>query len=449
MKSERLGTDPMGRLILRMTLPTVAAQIVNLLYNIVDRIFIGHIPGIGDAALTGVGVTSPLIIIISAFSAFFGQGGAPLAAIELGKKERERAEKILGNSVTLLVITGLVLMVLIGLFKKPILYAIGASSETYPYASSYLSIYLLGTIPVLLSVGLGPFAIAQGASRIAMLATVAGAGANIALDWLLVSVLPFGVRGAAVATVISQCISGLWILLYLLLRADTMRIRRQHLRVRWSIFRKIASLGVSPFVMSSTESVIGFVMNSGLQRYGGDLYVGCLTVMQSVMQIVSVPVTGFTQGVTPIVSYNYGAGNRKRVVSAVKWMLLIMFSYTTIFAGASMLFPGFFARIFTSKAELIALTERALPVFMAGMLIFGVQRVCQTAFLALGQAKVSLFIALLRKVILLVPLALVLPLRFGAFGIYWAEPIADVLAAVTCGIIFLCTFRKILDRPPA
>lgn len=447
MESDRLGNEPIGRLVLRMALPTVAAQIVNLLYVIVDRIFIGHIPETGDLALTGVGVVAPIVTIVSAFSAFFGQGGAPLASIALGHGDRDRAEKILGSCTTLLAVTSVLLTVLIAVLSRPLLYLVGASDETFAYASEYLNIYICGTLPVLLSLGLAPFVIAQGGSRLSMLATVAGCGINIGLDGLFVGVLKLGVGGAAAATVISQTVSAAMLLHYLVFRAQTMRLRRSRMGVSLAVVLPIAALGVSPFVMSSTESLIGFVMNSGLRDWGGDDYVGCLTVMQSVIQFISVPVVGFTQGVTAVISYNYGAGRIDRVKRTCWIVFGVLTSYSVLVAGSAMLFPGFYARIFTDQETIIGLTASYLPLFISGMNIFGIQRCCQTIFLALKQAKISLFIALLRKVFLLVPLAILLPYALGVGGIYLAEPIADTVAALTCGVIFLCTIRKILERP--
>ena len=287
MESDKLGKEQMGRLIFRMALPTVTAQLVNLLYNIVDRIFIGHIPEIGDTALTGVGVVHPIIVIISAFSAFFGNGGAPLAAIALGKGDRQRAERILGNCVTMLTALSFLLPTVVLTFMKPLLGVMGASNATIGYATDYLTIYLFGTLSVLLTMGLAPFIVAQGRSKMVMTATVASAAANIVLDWLLVNVFSWGVRGAAIATVVSQTISAVWFLLFLCKKADSIAIKPKNLKLDWHILGAIAALGISPFVMSSTESLIGFVMNSGLQSYGGDVYVGCLTVMQSVMQFLS------------------------------------------------------------------------------------------------------------------------------------------------------------------
>ncbi len=445
MESDKLGKEPIGRLIFRMALPTVTAQLVNLLYNIVDRIFIGHIPEVGNTALTGVGVVHPIIVIISAFSAFFGNGGAPLAAIALGRGDRDKAEKILGNCVTMLTALSVILPTAVFISMKPLLYAIGASEATYTYATDYLSIYLLGTVAVLLTMGLAPFIVAQGRSKLVMVATVASALTNIVLDWLFVNIFSMGVRGAAIATVMSQTVSAVWFMIFLCKKADSITIKPKNLRVDFRVLGSIAAIGISPFVMSSTESLIGFVMNSGLQKYGGDAYVGCLTVMQSVMQFVSTPMSGFTQGVTPVISYNYGAGNRERVVKGIKVIFGVMVTYNFAFVLSSMLFPGFFAQIFTDNQALIDLTVRTMPVFMAGMLVFGIQRSCQTIFVAMREAPASLFVALLRKVILLVPLAIVLPrLGLGAFGIYLAEPISDGVAALTCGVLFACKIRKML-----
>lgn len=448
MNSNQLGTGRLGTLILRMTLPSIAAQLVNLLYSIVDRIYIGHIADIGETALTGIGLATPVVVIISAFSAFVSGGGAPLASIALGQGDRRRAEEILGNGSALLLALSVLLPTVFFSCMHPFLYWIGASDATYPYAAGYLSIYLLGTVLVMTTVGLTPFILIQGKTLIATLSVVLGAAVNIALDPLLIYGLHMGVRGAALATVIAQGCSAAWVLRFLLFKSDQLRIRPRDLRPRAKILLRIGSLGISPFVMSITESIISIVMNSGLRDYGGDLYVGCLTIMQSVMQFIGVPVTGFTQGISPIISYNYGAGYKDRVRKTFRIMLLILFSYTASCALVAMLFPRLLARIFTESPELIALTGRALPIFIAGMLIFGVQRACQTAFLALGQAKFSLFIALLRKIILLVPLALILPRFMGVFGIYWAEPIADATAATVCGLLFLCNFKKILARPP-
>lgn len=444
---EKLGSAPLIRLILGMGIPTLIAQVINLLYNIVDRIYIGHIPEVGATALTGVGLALPMIVIISAFSAFVGAGGAPLSAIALGGGDKEEAERILGNGFSLLALFSVSLMILFFIVKRPVLYLIGASDATFPYADEYMTIYILGTFFVQVTLGMNPYITAQGCSRVAMISILIGAGLNIALDPLFIFAFGMGIRGAALATVISQLVSAVWVLRFLTGEKCSMGIRRDKLRLSGRIVKKVMSLGIAPFIMQATESFISIVMNSGLQRYGGDLYVGALTIMQSIMQFISIPVSGFTQGVQPIMSYNYGAGNRERVKKTYIMMLGIVMAYSVLLTGSIMLFPGVFAKMFTDSAELIALVSRCLPVFLCGLLIFGVQMAGQTTFLALGQAKVSLFIALLRKVILLIPLALILPRITGkAVSIYYAEPISDILSALTCGILFACLFGRILNR---
>ncbi len=444
---EKLGSAPLIRLILGMGIPTLIAQVINLLYNIVDRIYIGHIPEVGATALTGVGLALPMIVIISAFSAFVGAGGAPLSAIALGGGDKEEAERILGNGFSLLALFSVALMILFFIVKRPVLYLIGASDATFPYADEYMTIYILGTFFVQVTLGMNPYITAQGCSRVAMISILIGAGLNIALDPLFIFALGMGIRGAALATVISQLVSAVWVLRFLTRGKCSMGIRRDKLRLSGRIVKKVMSLGIAPFIMQATESFISIVMNSGLQRYGGDLYVGALTIMQSIMQFISIPVSGFTQGVQPIMSYNYGAGNRERVKKTYIMMLGIVMTYSVLLTGSIMLFPEVFAKMFTNNTELITLVSRCLPVFLCGLLIFGVQMAGQTTFLALGQAKVSLFIALLRKVILLIPLALILPRITGkAVSIYYAEPISDILSALTCGILFACLFGKILNR---
>lgn len=445
-KEERMGTAPIGGLMLSMAVPSIIAQIINILYSIVDRIYIGHIEGVGAAALTGVGLTFPIITLISAFSAFAGTGGAPLASIWLGKGERRRAEKILGNALCMLIGFSAILMVVFYIFQKPFLYMFGASDATIGYAMSYLSIYLAGTLFVELALGLNPFLISQGRSREAMMSIVIGAVINIVLDPLFIFVFGWGVQGAAVATVISQAVSAAWNMKCLLDKKAALKIVPACIRPDWAVMGRIASLGVSPFIMRSTESLISIVLNRGLQLYGGDLYVGSLTIMQSVMQLFSAPLAGFTQGVQPIISYNFGAGKFDRVKKTYRAMIGISFLISFVCTLTAMLCPALYAGMFTGDAELISLVGRVMPIFMAGMLIFGLQNGIQPTFLALGQAKISLFIALLRKVILLVPLAIILPKFLGVMGIYYAEPIADITSAVTACILFLCNINQILSR---
>ncbi len=444
---EKLGSAPLFRLMMSMGIPTLVAQIINLLYNIIDRIYIGHIPEVGATALTGVGLALPMIVIISAFSAFVGAGGAPLSAIALGRGQKEEAERILGNGFSLLLIFSAFLMILFFIIKRPVLFLIGASDATFPFANEYMTIYIFGTLFVQISLGMNPYITAQGCSRTAMLSVLIGAVLNIALDPLFIFGFGMGIRGAALATVISQFVSAVWVLRFLTRKERAMGIRKNYLKIRGKIVAKIMSLGVAPFIMQATESFISIVMNSGLQRYGGDMYVGTLTIMQSVMQFVSIPVSGFTQGVQPIMSYNFGAGNIERVKKTYFTMLGIVMSYTILLTISIMAIPGIFARMFTDSSELISLVEKILPVFVCGMLVFGVQMSSQTTFLALGQARISLFIALLRKVILLIPLAIILPKLTGdVMFIYYAEPISDVTSALTCGILFACLFGKILKR---
>lgn len=445
VKEEKMGTAPIGGLMLSMAVPSIVAQIINILYSIVDRIYIGHIEGVGAAALTGVGLTFPIITLISAFSAFAGTGGAPLAAIWLGKGDRDRAEKILGNAVCMLLGFSVLLMAVFYVFQKPFLYMFGASNATIGYAVKYLSIYLLGTLFVELALGLNPFLISQGRSSEAMMSIVIGAVINIVLDPIFIFVFHWGVQGAAVATVVSQAVSAAWNIKCLMDKKATLKIIPAQIKPDLSVMGRISSLGISPFIMRSTESLISIVLNRGLQMYGGDLYVGSLTIMQSVMQMFSAPLSGFTQGVQPIISYNFGAGKFDRVRKTYRSMIGVSFLISFFCTLTAMVFPGFYAGLFTNDGELIGLVGQVMPIFVCGMLIFGLQNGIQPTFLALGQARISLFIALLRKVILLVPLALILPHFLGVMGIYYAEPIADIISAVTACILFLCNIRKILS----
>ena len=445
-KEKKMATEAIGKLMISMAVPSIIAQIINILYSIVDRIYIGHSKGVGMEALTGVGVTFPIITLISAFSAFVGAGGAPLAAIWLGKGDRKRAEKILGNGVTLLVFFTVILMAFFYAFQKPLLYLFGASNATIGYAVSYISIYLAGTIFVELALGLNAFIISQGQSRTAMMAVLLGAASNIILDPIFIFALGMGVKGAAYATVISQALSALWTVGFLISRKSSLTIKWQAMKPDFPVIGNVMALGISPFIMRATESLISIVLNNGLQKYGGDIYVGSLTIMQSVMQMYSAPLGGFTQGVQPIISYNFGAGNFDRVKKLYRSMITVCFLFAAMATVLVMIFPGFFAGMFTNDAQLIALVEKMMPIFMCGMLIFGLQQGIQPTFLALGQAKLSLFIAIFRKVILLVPLALVLPLKFGVMGIYYAEPVSDVLSAVTATVLFLLNIKKIVSK---
>lgn len=442
---ERLGTDRMLPLVFRMALPAVAAQIANLLYSIVDRIFIGHIPGIGTDALAGVGVTTSVIILISAFSSIVGGGGAPLAAIALGQGDRERAERILGNGFILLVSFTVVTSLAAYAFMKPLLLFTGASENTIGYATEYLSIYLLGTIFVQTATGLNSFISIQGRPGIAMCSILIGAALNIVLDALFIFGFGMGVKGAAIATVISQACSAAWVLRFLFSSEASLNLSRKYLKFSPAITLSILGLGISPFIMASTESLVGFVLNGSLKQFG-DIYVSSLTILQSAMQFGSVPITGFAQGFVPIISYNYGHGYTARVRECFRISLITMFSFNAAVMLFMIIFPGQVASMFTSDALLKDTVRQMMPVFLAGMTIFGLQRACQNTFVALGQAKISLFIALLRKVILLIPLALILPRLWGVKGVFAAESMADATAAVCCTIIFMMTFPKILKK---
>lgn len=444
MDSQRLGTAPLGSLMFSLAVPAVAAQLINVLYNIVDRIYIGHIEGYGDVALTGVGVTFPIIMLISAFSAFAGMGGAPLASIELGRQDVAKAELILGNSAGMIVLFSAVLTVGFSIFKRPVLYAFGASDVTVGYAASYIGIYLIGTIFVQVAVGLNTFISGQGESKTAMLSVVIGAVLNIVLDPILIFVLDLGVRGAALATVISQAVSAAWVIRFLTSSRSVMKLKIKNMGLKADIVKRIAGLGISPFIMQSTESMVSITLNSGLQNYGGDLYVGTMSIMTSIMQLILIPVQGISQGVQPIISYSYGAGNRKRVRGAFMRLLAAGLLGTLILGGIAVFVPEVYAGIFTNNEKLIELTCQVMPVYFLGITIFGLQSACQSTFLALGQAKVSLFIALLRKVFLLIPLAVIFPKFMGVMGIYRAEPVADIISVVTTGILFTFTMKKVL-----
>ena len=424
----RLGTERMLPLVFKMALPAVAAQFVNLLYNIVDRIYIGHIPEIGTNALAGIGVTTSIVILISSFSAIVGAGGSPLAAIALGQGDRERAGKIVGNGFILLILFTIFTSLITYTFMEPILLFTGASKYTLGYAVDYLSIYLLGTLFVEISTGLNAFINAQGRPSIAMCSVLIGALLNIVLDPIFIFWLDMGVKGAALATILSQACSAIWVLSFL-----------------FSIVLSMFALGISPFIMASTESLVGFVLNSSLKNFG-DIYVSALAILQSAMQFASVPLTGFAQGFVPIISYNYGHGDKQRVKDCFRIVLIVMFSFNLILMLFMILFPSTVASAFTSDEELIDTVRWVMPIFLAGMTIFGLQRACQNMFVALGQAKISIFIALLRKVILLIPLALLLPHFMGVTGVYAAEAVSDATAAICCTLLFIWKFPKILGK---
>ena len=444
MKRIDFENGTVTRNIFSAAIPMLVAQILSLLYNIVDRIYIGHIPKYGDVALTGVGVTFPILTMISAFSAFAGMGGAPLASIQLGKQNKQKAEQILGNSAGLLVLCAVILTVFFSVFKTPILYAFGASDATITYARDYITIYLIGTIFVQLALGLNAYISGQGEAKIAMFSVLIGAVLNICLDPVFIFLFHLGVRGAALATIISQAVSAAWVVRFLTSEKSVMRLTFKNMHLNGATIKMIAGLGISPFIMQSTESLVTITLNTGLQKYGGDLYVGSMSILMSIMQLITIPVQGITQGIQPVISYNYGAGNIDRVKATLKRMILVCLSGTLVLAGVAIFFPEVYTGLFTNNKELLELTCKVMPVYFLGISIFGIQCACQTSFISLGQAKVSLFIALLRKIILLIPLAIILPKFMGVMGIYRAEPVADTISVLTTSVVFVITMKKVL-----
>lgn len=443
-----LGKDKIGGLIIRLAVPSIAAQLVNALYNIVDRIYIGHIDVIGSTALTGVGVTFPLILIISAFSALIGMGGAPRAAIKMGAGDNEGAEKILGNCTSVLIGLSVVLTTVFMIFRDPLLMAFGASENTIGYASDYMEIYLIGTISVQLALGLNSFISTQGFATISMATVLIGAVTNIVLDPVFIYGFNMGVKGAAIATILSQTLSAIWVVVFLTGKKTKIKIKFSYFKLERKVIFPALALGLSPFIMQSTESLVVVTLNSSLQGYGGDLAVGAMTIISSIMQLVYLPMQGLAQGAQPIISYNYGAGNKERVKKAFKMFITISLSYSVVMWLFVMLLPQLLVRIFTSDAQLMETASWALRIYMAGIFALGAQTACQQTFVSLGQANVSIILALLRKIILLIPLVYILPLFLAdkVLGVFLAEPFADVIAATVTTIVFAVKFPKILKN---
>lgn len=443
-----LGKDKIGGLIIRLAVPSIAAQLVNALYNIVDRIYIGHIDVIGSTALTGVGVTFPLILIISAFGALIGMGGAPRAAIKMGAGDNEGAEKILGNCTSVLIGLSVVLTTVFMIFRDPLLMAFGASENTIGYASDYMEIYLIGTISVQLALGLNSFISTQGFATISMANVLIGAVTNIVLDPVFIYGFNMGVKGAAIATILSQTLSAIWVVIFLTGKKTKIKIKLSNFKPERKVVFPALALGLSPFIMQSTESLVVVTLNSSLQGYGGDLAVGAMTIISSIMQLVYLPMQGLAQGAQPIISYNYGAGNKERVKKAFKMFITISLSYSVVMWLFVMLLPQLLVRIFTSDAQLMETASWALRIYMAGIFALGAQTACQQTFVSLGQANVSIILALLRKIILLIPLVYILPLFLAdkVLGVFLAEPFADVIAATVTTIVFAVKFPKILKN---
>ena len=446
--TQAMETEKIPRLLAQLAIPAVVAQIINLLYNIVDRIYIGHISDVGAAALTGVGLFTPILMLINAFAMLAGSGGAPRAAISMGKKDNKTAEQILGNCFALLVLMAITLTVIFFILAPKLLTLFGASEKTLPYAVAYARIYILGSIFVLIVLGMNPFITTQGFAKISMLTTIIGAVINIILDPIFIFVFNLGVRGAAIATVLSQAVGAIWILRFLSGEKTILHLKKENFRLQKNIILPCLALGVSTFVMLSTESILSISFTSSLSRYGGDIAVGAMTIITSISQLATLPLQGICQGGQPIMSYNFGAGNKDRVKKAFFTQFKVCAIFTTLFCIIVTAFPRLFAGIFSNNTELITYTAWALRIYMAGIFSLGFQVCCQQSFMALGQAKVSLLLACLRKLILLIPLIFILPLfiQNKVFAVFLAEPISDILAAIITTITFLSRFNKILDK---
>lgn len=444
-----LGTEPIGKLLFKLAVPTVIAQLINMFYNIVDRIYIGHIPEDGALALTGVGVCLPLIMIISAFAALVSSGGAPRASIFMGKGEKENAEKTLGNCFMAQIIASCILTVVLLIWNRNFLMAFGASENTIEYSVSYMNIYAIGTIFVQLTLGMNAFITAQGFAKIGMLSVMIGAVTNIVLDPILIFGFRMGVQGAALATIISQAISCIWVLHFLFGEKTQLKIQKKYMKLERKILFPSIALGTATFIMQSSESVISVCFNSSLLKYGGDIAVGAMTILTSVMQFAMLPLQGLGQGAQPIISYNYGAKNAERVKAAYKLLLKTSLGYVFVLWALVMLVPGAFSAMFTSDVELIAFTKTALRIYLAVLFIFGIQMACQMTFTSLGNAKSSIVVAVMRKFVLLIPLIYIMPAVFKenqVMAVYLAEPVADFLAVTFTAILFSIQFKKALQK---
>lgn len=446
--SQAMETEKIPRLLAQLAIPAVVAQIINLLYNIVDRIYIGHISGVGAAALTGVGLFTPILMLINAFAMLAGSGGAPRAAISMGKKDNKTAEKILGNCFAILILMAVILTVVFFTFAPQLLTLFGASEKTLPYGVAYARIYILGSIFVLIVMGMNPFITTQGFAKISMMTTIIGAVINIILDPIFIFALGMGVKGAALATVLSQTVGAVWILRFLTGKKTILRLKRSNMHLDPKVFGPCLALGISTFVMLSTESLLSISFTSSLSRFGGDVAVGAMTIITSISQLVTLPLQGICQGGQPIISYNFGANKPDRVKKAFFTQFCTCVIYTTAFWLVVMIFPKAFATIFTSDKELVTYSAWALRIYMAGIFSLGFQVSCQQSFMALGQAKVSLLLACLRKIVLLIPLIFILPNFFDnkVFAVFLAEPVSDIIAATVTTITFFTLFNSILKK---
>ncbi|AUA36233.1 drug/sodium antiporter, MATE family [Clostridioides difficile] len=445
-----LGSESVGKLLFKLATPAIIAQIVNVLYNIVDRIFIGRMEN-GEVAMAGVGVAFPIIIIITACSYLIGMGGGPLAAIKMGEQNNDEAEKIMSNSFSVLVILAILLTIGFKIGKEPLLWMFGASESTIRYSMDYLNIYLIGTVFVQISMGMNTFINTQGFATTGMMTVAIGALINIILDPIFIFGFNMGVKGAALATIIAQGVSAIWVLMFLFGKKSILKIKKKYMIPKASIILPVLGLGISPFIMQSTESLVLIALNSKLQMYGGDLAVGSMAIMSSIMQILMLPNMGVTQGAQPIISYNYGSGQLDRVKKTFKLCLLSCFTYSTILWLLLMIFPAFFVSIFNKNPQLLSMTSWSIKIYFAGAFMFGIQIACQQTFLALGKATISLVLALLRKIVLLIPLIFILPTFFNEklFAVILAEPVADITAATITAISFFIFYKCFLSKPKA
>ena len=441
-----LAKEPIGKLLLKLSIPTVIAQLINMLYNIVDRIYIGHIPGEGSLALTGVGVCMPIIMIVSAFAALVSSGGAPRASICMGKQEDEAAEQILGNCFTLQMIVSIVLTAILQIWGKDLLLAFGASENTIRYATDYMHIYAFGTLFVQLTLGMNSFITAQGFTTISMVSVVIGALCNIILDPIFIFAFHMGVKGAALATILSQAISTIWVVRFLCGNKTQIHLRRKYMRLQPKVFLPCVALGLAAFIMQASESIVAVCFNSSLLRYGGDIAVGTMTILTSVMQFAMLPLQGIAQGSQPISSYNYGAKNADRVKKTFRLLVITCLTYSVIFWIIVQLIPKVFVSLFTSDGALVAFAAPMLRIYMGGMLLFGIQIACQMTFTSLGKAVNSIIVAVVRKFVLLIPLIYIMPhmISDSTTGVYMAEPIADITAVIFTSVLFTFQFKKAL-----
>ena len=445
---EFLGTEPIGRLLFKLAVPTVVAQLINMLYNIVDRIYIGHMPGDGALALTGVGVCMPIIMLVTAFAMLVGAGGAPRVSIFMGQKDTESAEKTMGNCFTTQVIISVVLTTILLLWNRELLLTFGASENTIDYATAYMNIYALGTIFVQMTLGMNAFITAQGFTRTSMLAVVIGAVTNIILDPIFIFGFHLGVRGAALATVLSQALSTVWVLGFLTGKKTILKLKKKNFRLVRKLIMPCLTLGLATFIMQASESVISVCFNSSLLKYGGDIAVGAMTILTSVMMFAMLPLQGIGMGAQPILSYNYGAKNGHRVKKTFWCLLGASMTYSVLLWATVTLFPRFYAGIFTPDQELLDFTAPVLRIYAGGIGLFGIQMACQMTFTSLGKAGSSILVAVVRKFVLLMPLIFVIPLFMEnkALGVYLAEPVSDIIAVTFTAILFFFEFRKTMKK---